>query len=222
MLQSIRPSASASAWTARRILSHVPSADTPSMTVVNRLPAAEAGRQIPPGEAGPLPEQNPVDHTAVVLPASTPPAIRRQVWLQRSPLFIRKISPPHVPRNELPSGSITRPIGHDLARLAYAPCIVSSWIDSWVRPASNGGLITRRALRCTTSTSPSLSTRPARGRQPAGMPDALDTTQREGWDFLMEMDPHFSVAFPGEDRGGITVRVVEAKDGALTLMEAPD
>ncbi|MEU1418102.1 MULTISPECIES: hypothetical protein [unclassified Streptomyces] len=51
---------------------------------------------------------------------------------------------------------------------------------------------------------------------------ALDTTQREGWDFLMEMDPHFSVAFPGEDRGGITVRVVEAKDGALTLMETPD
>ncbi|MFI9549944.1 hypothetical protein ACIHAR_39615 [Streptomyces sp. NPDC052016] len=52
--------------------------------------------------------------------------------------------------------------------------------------------------------------------------NALDTTQREGWDFLMEMDPHFSVAFPGEDRGRITVRVVEAKDGALTLMEASD
>ncbi|MFD6293801.1 hypothetical protein ACFWFU_03055 [Streptomyces sp. NPDC060235] len=51
---------------------------------------------------------------------------------------------------------------------------------------------------------------------------ALDTTQREGWDFLMEMDPHFSIAFPGEDRGGITVRVVEAKDGTLTLTEAPD
>lgn len=51
---------------------------------------------------------------------------------------------------------------------------------------------------------------------------ALDTTQREGWDFLMEMDPHFSVAFPGEDRGGMMVRVVEAEDGALTLMEAPD
>lgn len=51
---------------------------------------------------------------------------------------------------------------------------------------------------------------------------ALDTTQREGWDFLMEMDPYFSVAFPGEDRGGIMVRVVEAEDGALTLMQAPD
>ncbi|WP_060904927.1 hypothetical protein [Streptomyces scabiei] len=51
---------------------------------------------------------------------------------------------------------------------------------------------------------------------------ALDTTQREGWDFLMETDPHFSIAFPGEDRGGITVRVVEAEDGTLTLMEAPD
>ncbi|MFF7449753.1 MULTISPECIES: hypothetical protein [unclassified Streptomyces] len=52
--------------------------------------------------------------------------------------------------------------------------------------------------------------------------NALDPTQREGWNFLMEMDPHFALAFPGEDRGGITVRVVEAEDGTLTLMEAPD
>ncbi|MFF7929282.1 hypothetical protein ACFZDP_51120 [Streptomyces mirabilis] len=52
--------------------------------------------------------------------------------------------------------------------------------------------------------------------------NALDTTQREGWDFLMEMDPHFSIAFPGEDRGEIMVRVVEAGDGTLTLTEAPD
>ncbi|WP_081239685.1 hypothetical protein [Streptomyces viridosporus] len=52
--------------------------------------------------------------------------------------------------------------------------------------------------------------------------NALDATQCEGWDFLMEMDPHFSIAFPGEDRGGITVRVVEAEDGTLTLVEAPD
>ncbi|MEJ8640503.1 hypothetical protein WKI68_01780 [Streptomyces sp. MS1.HAVA.3] len=52
--------------------------------------------------------------------------------------------------------------------------------------------------------------------------NALDTTQREGWDFLMEMDPHFSIAFPGEDRGGIMVRVVEAENGTLSLTEAPD
>lgn len=52
--------------------------------------------------------------------------------------------------------------------------------------------------------------------------DTLDATQREVWDFLMEMDPHFSLAFPGEDRGGITVRVIEAEDGTLTLVEAPD
>ncbi|MFJ3667484.1 hypothetical protein ACIPSE_13625 [Streptomyces sp. NPDC090106] len=38
----------------------------------------------------------------------------------------------------------------------------------------------------------------------------------------MEMDPHFSIAFPGKDRGGITVRVVEAEDGTLMLLEAPD
>ncbi|MFB7382419.1 hypothetical protein ACFC6U_33900 [Kitasatospora purpeofusca] len=49
--------------------------------------------------------------------------------------------------------------------------------------------------------------------------NALDTTQREGWDFLMEIDPHFSIALPGEDRGGIAVRVVEAEDGTLTLTE---
>ncbi|MFF4429760.1 hypothetical protein ACFYZ4_11410 [Streptomyces sp. NPDC001513] len=51
---------------------------------------------------------------------------------------------------------------------------------------------------------------------------ALDMTQREGWDFLMEMDPHFSIVFPDEDNGGILVRVFEAGDGTLTLTEAPD
>ncbi|MFD8726954.1 hypothetical protein [Streptomyces sp. NPDC059611] len=51
---------------------------------------------------------------------------------------------------------------------------------------------------------------------------ALEAPQREAWDFLVEMDPHFSIAFSGEDRGGITVRVVEAEDGTLTLTEAPD
>ncbi|MGW0117996.1 hypothetical protein [Streptomyces sp. NPDC003327] len=49
----------------------------------------------------------------------------------------------------------------------------------------------------------------------------LDTIQRDGWDFLMEMDPHFSLAFPGEHRGGIMVLVVEAGDGTLRLTEAP-
>lgn len=68
-----------------------------SMTVVDCLPATGAGRQIPPGEAGPLPEQNPVDHPAVAFPASSPPAIRWQVRLQASPLLIRRISPPHAP-----------------------------------------------------------------------------------------------------------------------------
>ncbi|MGW6210471.1 hypothetical protein [Streptomyces sp. NPDC055109] len=52
--------------------------------------------------------------------------------------------------------------------------------------------------------------------------NALDASQRESWDFLIEMDPHFSIAFHGEDRGGIMVRVIEAGDGTLTLTEAPD
>lgn len=50
----------------------------------------------------------------------------------------------------------------------------------------------------------------------------LDTTQQEGWDFLMEMDPHFSVVFPGEDNSGILVRVFETEDGTLTLTEVPN
>jgi hypothetical protein len=50
----------------------------------------------------------------------------------------------------------------------------------------------------------------------------LDTTGRKGWNFLMGMDPHFSLAFAGEDRGTVMVRVDEAKDGVLTLSEAPD
>lgn len=51
---------------------------------------------------------------------------------------------------------------------------------------------------------------------------ALDAAQREGWDFLMEMDPYFSVVFPGEGQGGILVSVVEAEDGTLMLTEASD
>ncbi|MFG2767675.1 hypothetical protein [Streptomyces rubiginosohelvolus] len=51
--------------------------------------------------------------------------------------------------------------------------------------------------------------------------DLLDTAQREGWDFLMEMDPHFSVVLPGEDNSGILVRVLETEDGTLTLAEVP-
>ncbi|MFD6348731.1 hypothetical protein ACFWF9_29010 [Streptomyces roseolus] len=52
--------------------------------------------------------------------------------------------------------------------------------------------------------------------------DPLDTIQRGGWDFRAEMDPRFSLAFPGEDRGGIMVLVVEAGDGTLRLTEASD
>lgn len=77
----------------------------PSMPVVSRLPTTETGRKVPPGQAGPLPEQDPVDHTTVTLRASTSPTIPWQVRLQPSPLCIRKISPPHNPRNEFPAGA---------------------------------------------------------------------------------------------------------------------
>jgi hypothetical protein len=50
----------------------------------------------------------------------------------------------------------------------------------------------------------------------------FDKARREGWDFLMGMDPYFSLAFSGEDRGTLMVRVDEAEGGLLTLSEAPD
>ncbi|MFC7931801.1 hypothetical protein [Streptomyces cinereoruber] len=50
----------------------------------------------------------------------------------------------------------------------------------------------------------------------------LGGTQREGWDFLMEMDPYFFVVFPSKDGRGIFVRVLEAEDAALTLIEVPE
>ncbi|MFE4636336.1 hypothetical protein ACFRJ1_23550 [Streptomyces sp. NPDC056773] len=52
--------------------------------------------------------------------------------------------------------------------------------------------------------------------------ETLDAPQREGWDFLMEMDPYFSLALPGEEKPSLFVRVSEAQDGTLTLTEAPD
>ncbi|MFJ8043616.1 hypothetical protein ACIRBX_24260 [Kitasatospora sp. NPDC096147] len=51
---------------------------------------------------------------------------------------------------------------------------------------------------------------------------ALDPARREGWDFLLELDPHFTVAFPGEEVGAIVVRVAQAADGTLTLTDAPE
>jgi len=57
---------------------------------------------------------------------------------------------------------------------------------------------------------------PATGRHAT----ALDSSQLDGWDFLVAMDPHFALAFPGEDRGGLVVRVDQAKDGTLALTEA--
>ncbi|MFF3204120.1 hypothetical protein [Streptomyces sp. NPDC002962] len=51
---------------------------------------------------------------------------------------------------------------------------------------------------------------------------ALDTTRREGWDFLMEIDPHFSLVFGDEENDGILARVFEEEDGTLTLAEAPE
>ncbi|MET8976795.1 hypothetical protein ABZX85_14370 [Streptomyces sp. NPDC004539] len=50
--------------------------------------------------------------------------------------------------------------------------------------------------------------------------DVLDTDRRDGWNFLMEMDPRFSLVFPGGEDSGMSVRVFEAQDGTLTFVEA--
>ena len=59
-------------------------------------------------------------------------------------------------------------------------------------------------------------------RASARSPVALEGADREGWDFLMEMDPVFSLAFPGEERGTLLVRVEEVEDGTLILTEPED
>jgi hypothetical protein len=58
------------------------------MTIVNRLPLAELRWQIAPGQSGPLPEENPVDHPTVAQPAPAPAAVTRQMPLQPHPLVI--------------------------------------------------------------------------------------------------------------------------------------
>jgi hypothetical protein len=45
----------------------------------------------------------------------------------------------------------------------------------------------------------------------------LSEEDREGWGFLMELSPYFTLRFEGDDQAAIDVRVDESEDGALTV-----
>jgi hypothetical protein len=67
-----------------------------SMPFIDGLPTAETLGKIPPRYARPNPEQDPVEHLAVIVPPAATSSRRRQVWLQSDPLSIRQITPPHA------------------------------------------------------------------------------------------------------------------------------
>lgn len=75
-----------------------------AMPLVDRLPGPVAFRQVTPRDTGPDPEQDPVDPRTVIAPPASPPTRRRQMRLQRRPLAMRQILPPHDPTNEHPVG----------------------------------------------------------------------------------------------------------------------
>jgi len=58
------------------------------------LPVAEAFRQVAPRAAGPGPEEDPVDHQPVIIPAVLQPRMPRQQRLQPCPLRITEVMPP--------------------------------------------------------------------------------------------------------------------------------
>jgi len=64
-----------------------------TMPVIDGLPVPVLRGQVTPRAARPAPEQDPVDHHAVVIPAATLPRVRRQQRLQPRPLLIAQIMP---------------------------------------------------------------------------------------------------------------------------------
>jgi hypothetical protein len=70
------------------------------MPLVDGFPAPEALGQVTPWHSGADPEQDPVDHPAVIAPSSAPGTGLRQMWLKPHPLVVRQISPPHDQNND--------------------------------------------------------------------------------------------------------------------------
>src|SRR5512132_158786 len=61
------------------------------MPVIDGLPVPESLRQIPPRAARPGPEEDPVDHLAVIRPPATPRRISGQEHPQAPPLLISQV-----------------------------------------------------------------------------------------------------------------------------------
>ncbi|GAA2438457.1 hypothetical protein GCM10010433_44130 [Streptomyces pulveraceus] len=72
------------------------------MPLIDRFPGAVAFRQVTPRDTGADPEEDSVDHGAVVIPPPAPAAREWQVRLQKRPLAIRQIPPTHNRINEQP------------------------------------------------------------------------------------------------------------------------
>lgn len=70
------------------------------MPLVDGLPASESLGQVTPRHSGPDPEQDPVDHLAVVAPSSASSTELRQMRLKPHPLVVFQISPPHDQNND--------------------------------------------------------------------------------------------------------------------------
>ena len=62
-----------------------------AVTVIDGLPVPEPLRQVPPGAAGPGPEEDPVDHHPVVQPPAAPRRIGAQKAPRPLPFLIRQI-----------------------------------------------------------------------------------------------------------------------------------
>lgn len=91
----------------------------------------------------------------------------------------------------------------DTFKLSTDPLfIVCSWIDSWVRAASNGGLTGRLASKRTTSTSLSLSTQSVTGGQPVGMPTPLTRTNARAGTSSWRWIPTSRLRFPARTAAG--------------------
>jgi hypothetical protein len=65
----------------------------PAMPAVHDLPVPVAARQVPPRAAGPRPEQDPVDHGAVIIPPVTLPRVRGHQRRQPLPFLIGQVMP---------------------------------------------------------------------------------------------------------------------------------
>src|SRR5512143_2565544 len=100
------------------------------MPVVDGLPGAVLGRQVPPGTSRPGPMQHPIDHHAMVRPRPPVQSVARQQRRQSGPLLVGQIVTNHPIVSHVQhqnSDRSQRFAGHALAR----------WIRRGVLPTAN-------------------------------------------------------------------------------------